>query len=201
VSASAPALAAGLTRAWVRLYTRGLPADLRTARQAELESDLWEHEHWRTTEGLRPGRMGFEIVARLVAGMAADLSWRLVHRNARRHTTRPLGGGTMNELLKKHGMVALAVALGVWATTVVPILVGSDDWLQVGVSVSFGLLILGGLIAMHRGLRGGRVAVALGAIGTGMMTLWLVVPTIATVAILIWLYATRDVRQVPPLPA
>ena len=67
--------------------------------------------------------------------------------------------------------------------------------------MSFGLLILGGLIAMHRGIRGGRVAVALGAIGTGMMTLWLVLPTIATVAILIWLYATRDVRQVPPLPA
>jgi VIT1/CCC1 family predicted Fe2+/Mn2+ transporter len=202
VSASAPALAARLTRAWVRLYTHGLAADERRARRDELESDLWEHEHGRTTERVRPGRTAFEIVARLIAGMAADLSWRVEHRDPRRHTTRPLGGGTMNERLKKNGMVALAVGLGVWAVAVVPVLVGSEDWLQVAVSVFFGLLILGGLVAVHRGLTGGRLAVSIGAIGTGLLVVWLVVPAVIAIAIVIWLYATRKVQPAtPPQPA
>jgi hypothetical protein len=67
--------------------------------------------------------------------------------------------------------------------------------------VAFGLLILGGLVAVHRGLRGGRVAVAVGAVGTGLIAVWLVLPAMAAVAIVIWLYATRDGRQAPPLPA
>lgn len=107
----------------------------------------------------------------------------------------------MSELLKKHGMAALAVALGIWAAAAVPILIGSDDRLQLAVSASFGLLILGGLIAVQRGFRGGRVAVAVGAIGTGLMTVWLVLPLLAAIAVVIWLLATRDVRRVPPLPA
>jgi hypothetical protein len=200
MSASAPTLAAGLTRAWVRLYTRGVPADLRAARRAELDSDVWEHEQLRAAEGLHPGRVAFEIVARLAVGMAADLSWRVEHRRSRRHTTNPHGGGAMNEHLK-HGMVALAVALGGWATIVVPILIGSDDWLQAAASVALGFLILGGLVAVRRGLRGGRVAVAVGAIGTGLIAVWLVVPALAAVAIVIWLFATRDGRGAPPLPA
>jgi VIT1/CCC1 family predicted Fe2+/Mn2+ transporter len=194
------ALAARLTGAWVRLYTRGLPADVRAARQAELESDLWEHEQWRRGE-VRRGRVAYEIVARLIGGMGADLSWRTAYRKARRQSIDPFGGGAMTELLKKHGMTALAIALGVWATTVVPILIGSDDRLQAAVSVAFGLLILGGLVAVHRGLRGGRVAVAVGAVGTGLIAVWLVLPAMAAVAIVIWLYATRDGRQAPPLPA
>ncbi len=107
----------------------------------------------------------------------------------------------MNELLKKHGMVALTVALGVWAIAVAPILIGSDNWLQVAVSISFGLLILGGLIGVQRGLTGGRLAVAVGAIGTGLLVVWLVVPAIAAIAIVIWLYATRKVQAAPPQPA
>ena len=111
-------------------------------------------------------------------------------------------------LLKKHGMVSLTVALGVWATTVVPILVALDDeatsgdrWLQGAVSFALGLLILGGLIAMRRGLRGGRTAVALGAIGTGILVIWLVIPAVAAVAILVWLYVPRRLRQAPAQPA
>lgn len=107
----------------------------------------------------------------------------------------------MLELLKKHGMVALAVALGVWSITVVPLFVGSGDPVQGAVSISLGLLILGGLIAMQRGARGGRLAVASGAIGNGLLAVWLIVPPIAAVAIVLWLFATRDARQAPPQPA
>jgi len=107
----------------------------------------------------------------------------------------------MIELLKKYGMAALAVALAVWAITVVPLLAGSPDRLQGALSIGFGLLILGGLVAMRRGLRGGRVAVAVGALFTGFLVVWLVIPAIAAIAIVIWLLATRDLEHVPPQPA
>jgi hypothetical protein len=201
VKASAPAFAASLTRAWVHLYTRGLPEAVRTGRRAEIESDLWEHDQWRTADGIGPGRVAFEIVTRLAAGMAADLAWRVERRSERRHTTDPLGGEPVFALLKKHGMVALAVALGVWSIAVAPILIGSDDRTQVIVSISFGLLLLGGLVALHRGLRGARAAIAVGAIGAGLLAIWLVLPAVAGVAILIWLYETRESRQAPPQPA
>ena len=38
-------LAAGVARAWVRLYTAGLRADVRDSRRAEIDSDLWEQQH------------------------------------------------------------------------------------------------------------------------------------------------------------
>jgi hypothetical protein len=31
----------GIVRAWVRLYTLGLPADLKDARRDEINADLW----------------------------------------------------------------------------------------------------------------------------------------------------------------
>ena len=107
----------------------------------------------------------------------------------------------MSDPVKKQGLIGLAVALGVWAAAVVPMLIGSDDSVQVVVSVVFGLLILGGLVLMHRGVRGARLAVAAGAVGTGLMTLWLVLPPIAAVAVVIWLYATRKSRHPLPEPA
>lgn len=206
MSGRTPELAAGLTRGWVRLYTRGLSSGLRSARRAELESDLWEHRQWSTTEAQRPGRTALEIAWRLLAGVAADLSWRLEHRGSRRHTTRPLGGETMIGLLKKHGMVALTVALGVWAISM-PVVVAFDHeadvgwrWLYGGVSFGFGLLILGGLIARRRGLRGGGTVLALGVIGTGFWWAWLVIPPIVAVAILAWLYVPRLLRRAPAQP-
>src|SRR3990170_2911508 len=69
-------LAVGLTRAWVRVYTRGLPAEERTARRAELDADLWEHAHDAGNESRRQVRIALEVVERLVAGMPADISWR-----------------------------------------------------------------------------------------------------------------------------
>ncbi len=67
-------LAARLTRAWVRIYTSGLAAEARDARQAEIESDLWEHENG---SGADPSVTGWQVLSRLLLGVPADLSWRL----------------------------------------------------------------------------------------------------------------------------
>jgi hypothetical protein len=63
-------MAIALTRWWTRAYTLGLPADLREARRAEIESDLWESLH--DPDSPRP-----QILPRLAGGVLDDMSWRV----------------------------------------------------------------------------------------------------------------------------
>ena len=55
-------LAITVTRWWTRVYTLGLPADLREARRAEIESDLWESLH-------DPDAPSPQILPRLAGGL------------------------------------------------------------------------------------------------------------------------------------
>lgn len=68
---------AEFARWWLRLYTAGLPTDLRTRRKEELESDLYEHQADRRREYASSVRVGFEVLGRVVRGMPADLVWRM----------------------------------------------------------------------------------------------------------------------------
>jgi uncharacterized membrane protein len=58
-----------VTRWWTRVYTLGLPADLRAARRDEIESDLWESLH--DPDAPRP-----QILPRLAGGVIDDVVWR-----------------------------------------------------------------------------------------------------------------------------
>jgi hypothetical protein len=66
-------LALILVRAWTRVYTTGLPGDLRQRRIAEIESDLWE----QTQDAIDPAVDWFAIIGRLLRGMPDDLGWRI----------------------------------------------------------------------------------------------------------------------------
>jgi hypothetical protein len=57
------------TRLWTRLYTAGLPREVRESRRAEIESDIWESLH-------DPTASGPQILLRLAAGVLDDVSWR-----------------------------------------------------------------------------------------------------------------------------
>ena len=65
-------VAVGVARFWTRLYTLGMPADIRDARLTEIESDLWECQH-------DPGRPANapEMLTRLLLGVPHDLLWRI----------------------------------------------------------------------------------------------------------------------------
>jgi len=65
-------LAVSVTRWWTRVYTLGLPADLRAARRAEIESDLWESLH-------DPAGPRVQILPRLAGGLVDDVCWRANH--------------------------------------------------------------------------------------------------------------------------
>jgi hypothetical protein len=64
-----PKAAAGVARWWTRLYTASLPIELRDARRAEVESDLWE--------SLSDGEPSRHILARVALGIVDDLTWSL----------------------------------------------------------------------------------------------------------------------------
>jgi hypothetical protein len=83
------ALAARLTRWWVRRYTRRLPSLVQSGRQAEIDADLWDHWHDRAAERW-PTAVALEVVGRLVLGIPADLAWRHAQRRGGPMEPEPL---------------------------------------------------------------------------------------------------------------
>jgi hypothetical protein len=71
---------AGLVRGWVGLYTRGLPADARTARRDEVDDDLWCEHAEAAAAGRSARSLDADLFLRLLFGMPADVSWRMTFR-------------------------------------------------------------------------------------------------------------------------
>jgi hypothetical protein len=69
-------LAKALVVAWTRLYSAGLPDEMRQRRSAEIESDLWEFEH----DPNRPRFAAAHLLLRLLGGIWHDLIWRIEQR-------------------------------------------------------------------------------------------------------------------------
>jgi hypothetical protein len=69
--------ASAIVRAWTRLYTWRLPAIARDTRRAEIDSDLWEFTHDRGID--RDLSSACHVLARLIAGIPDDVSWRASH--------------------------------------------------------------------------------------------------------------------------
>lgn len=74
---------AGLVRGWVDLYTRGLPGELRDGRRDEIAGDLWSQFEEAAVIGRSERATANEILVRLVAGIPADISWRMAHRGGK----------------------------------------------------------------------------------------------------------------------
>ena len=87
-------VATRLVRAWTRVYTYGLPQAERSARRAEIDSDLWEFEH---DPGAPQGRWAAtQMLARLLIGIPDDLAWRMdVRATAHRAPVRALAAAGM----------------------------------------------------------------------------------------------------------
>lgn len=98
-------VATGLVRGWVKVYTIGLPAEVRFARRDEIESDLWCQQEDAGAIKRSELALAFEILARLVLGSAADLAWRLERR-------RPAGGSIERSTNMSTRVVALLAIVG-----------------------------------------------------------------------------------------
>jgi TonB family protein len=66
-------LATAAVRAWTRILTCRLTPDVRDARRADVESDLWEGAHDADAE---QSRRAWHVLARLLFGVPDDLRWR-----------------------------------------------------------------------------------------------------------------------------
>lgn len=108
--------------------------------------------------------------------------------------------------IKKHGMTALAGALGIWFLSIGVTVSVSPGWdasageriLWGTVCLAAALLVFGGLVGMRRGTRGSRIALALGAVLGAAFTFWIVAPPVVALAVLVWLFVTRERRTPKP---
>jgi len=73
-------IAGRLCQAWVGLYTWKLPDSEARRRREEIESDLFEHAVDAQLAGVGNQRLNAEILARVLVGVPADLSWRRATR-------------------------------------------------------------------------------------------------------------------------
>jgi hypothetical protein len=103
---------AGLVRRWVRLYTRGLPAELRDGRRNEIDADLWSQLEEAALLGRTSRSTNTEILIRWLAGIPADLSWRVEHRGENTVTTSTLSPRVGSQGATGLGLATVVAGLG-----------------------------------------------------------------------------------------
>ena len=152
---------ASAIRAWVALYTKGLPASQAADRQALIEADLWEETvaaEWMGDTSSLPRQR----VSRWARGAPADVTWRLEQR--RWMTKKPRRTDMRNS---KAQLAAIGVVTALYVVMAVGLLLspGFREWTGMEVSIlGLGLSIVGLLLAIPRPQAGFVV----GMIGIGL---------------------------------
>jgi hypothetical protein len=150
-------------RAWVALYTRGLPEPLAVARRAVIDADLWDEAdaaRWLDeTSGLQRQRW-----SRWVRGLPADLSWRIAHSRIPNRPRRSDMRISKVQLaaIGAVGILYAVMIVGLMASPGFPHLAGMPV-ATLGLGISF----VGLLLAIPRP-QGGFI---LGVLGTGLLFL------------------------------
>jgi hypothetical protein len=147
-------------RAWVALYTRGLPEPLAQARRAVINGDLWdetEAARWLDeTSGLPRQRW-----SRWVRGLPADISWRIAHG---RIPNRPRRSDMR---ISKVQLAAIGGVVILYAVMIVGLMASPSfrEWAGMPVAtLGLGISFVGLLLAIPRP-QGGFIV---GVLGTGL---------------------------------
>ncbi len=72
---------------WVRLYTHGLPAEVRDRRRHEIASDIFEQCAHDAHERHQPDAVALRLLARWLCGIPSDFSWRHSQQHQQRSLT------------------------------------------------------------------------------------------------------------------
>lgn len=138
---------------WVRLYTLGLDGASRDDRQAEINSDLWEHRHSADAGGGGSATTALSILGRCVAGIPADMSWRLVQLRRR-------GQASKADMIKENKMASM---------------LGRYWWQTLAASAALGTIYLGirQFVSdeVSTGISAGKVAALATFLAAGVVTL------------------------------
>jgi hypothetical protein len=109
---AAERIAAGVVRAWTRAYTAGAASEIRDARRAEIESDLWEHVRAGADAAAEPRAIAGQVLARCLLGVGADLSWRVQTALGTGRANRAEKEGVpMSDLVKRDWWVPAPIVL------------------------------------------------------------------------------------------
>ena len=176
-------LAVGMVRTWVTLYTLGLPRELRDARRAEIDSDLWEHQQIAELTEEPQGETTFHFLTRLLLGIPSDVTWRLEAA----HSAQSERSISVNETRAMRSLVVVGVVVALFLVVtgigaVVDALVQGDLASgQAGfgaISVLAGAAVGSGLLTSRRNPLLGIGLVAAGAITVAAAWYWMLVITI-----------------------
>jgi hypothetical protein len=178
--------AARVTRWWTRCYTAGLPGDVRDARRAEIESDLWD--------SLADGNSTRHILARLALGIPDDLTWSLTLMDT---NTRAVAGWSL-------GSLSLFVLASLWLSLAPQSVVMRESMWAFPMALSVHLLGLVLLVGMRLAIDLRLTGWAFGGVPASQLVNraapWSVVGAIVTVASGMALYAA-DAARVGANPA
>ena len=153
---------ARIVRTWVGWYTRGLSAEVATARRELIEADLWDERRHAEQLG-EEGSLGRQRVDRLVRGIPADLTWRLERwRGGNRVPRRNLMSISKLELVLLLGVGGLCGIglVGGLMTIANPDPTRWESWGPYGLVAGLALSELGLLVAIPRPAAGLALAIA-----------------------------------------
>ena len=132
MSVSCYGVVSSLVRTWVRVYSVGLPQDIRDTRRTEMESDLWEQHAYDEASG--KGRLSaWRLAARWLRGLADDLLWRM-------EVTQRQGGNNMMRTMASPRTYLNYIAFMAVAMALFPIGIGTFIAGLVAMAVPFGLM-------------------------------------------------------------
>lgn len=161
-------------RSWTSVYTLGLPRAVRERRSAEIESDLWEQQTAAGAERESPVDTGFEILARVLLGIPADVTWRVAAGRANAPSNaKDQGARTMFTKLLASLATVFTVFAGAWFIFVA---IGRSADSAEGFAVPLlgaGLALLAGGVAAFWSVRIGTALVAAGALTIVFLFPWM----------------------------
>ena len=197
--------AIGFVRAWVLLYTAGLPPGLRDSRREEIDADLWEQAKEAET-GLSDGLpLATHLLLRWLLGLPDDLLWRLAHIRTKDADTKE------GSMVQARDYKTLTVVTGVVAALLLIALViyvvatevafqrqteSPFDWVYI--AATFGPVslaaITGGFWSMRKAPMLGAVLVTSGSMAFAIFLYWLIIPVVLGIGLSF--YAIRRARRI-----
>jgi hypothetical protein len=120
-----PERMAELVARWVRFYTRNLPSPIAERRIEEIDADLHDHIAHERARGTKDRRIALSIAARMVRGLAADVSW----RQTIAHSSTPKEVMKMSKTASRSAVrVVLATGFILLLPLVAMQITGEVDW-------------------------------------------------------------------------
>jgi len=183
---------AGLVRGWVRLYTGGLPAELRDARRDEIDDDLWCEHAEAAAAGRSARALDADLCLRLLFGIPSDISWRLAYRRAPTPSSLERSSSMSSRTV---GVLAIVAVASLVAQLILSTLIGEQAFFSWGGSVillvawivSFPVSVVGLAWLVHDRVGPlGRLGVLAVTVGVFTMFAGFIVPVFVGSAMLTW---------------